>query len=379
MTVEVDLHHHFSKSTALVVAGLLVVAACSGSKAEPELTADTVVPTTVLAPPDTEAPPAFVGTWPLTGEPLTDLSVSAHPAVVVKVDNSPQARPQSGINQADVVYELLVEGITRYALVFHSQAADPVGPVRSARSSDINLVSNLAGPLFAWSGGNPGVVGEVRSAGAQGLLVDAGGDVDNSDYFRDPSRVAPHNYYTKVSALLANVAEPGAPAPPPLFAYRAHDATPELSGLPTPGYTVDFGAGVRVEYVWDAERGGWNRFQVDQSHGVAESATVDFEGVQVAPTNVVILFIEYGRSPSDPRSPMALTTGTGAAVVLRDGAAISGTWSRPDPSFAWTLTDEQGQPIELAPGRTWVALPRAGSLAAPMGEDEARELAGFRK
>jgi len=97
--------------------------------------------------------------WPLTGLPDAKASGPAHPAIVVKMDNSPDARPQTGINEADVVYELLVEGITRYALVFHSNLVDPVGPVRSARSSDIDLVADLSTPLFAWSGANGGVMG----------------------------------------------------------------------------------------------------------------------------------------------------------------------------------------------------------------------------
>lgn len=364
--------------SATVMVGMLAVTACSGSASKPEVTQDTLAPTT-NAPTTTEAAPLYVGTWPLTGEPLTDMAVTMHPAVVVKMDNSPQARPQTGINQADVVYELLVEGITRYALVFHSQPADPVGPIRSARSSDIDLVSNLASPLFAWSGGNPGVVGEVRAAASAGLLIDSGGDADSPDYYRESSRVAPHDLFSSVSAMLEHKANPGSPAPPALFVHRGYDSQPAAAGVPTPGYVVDFGWGVRVEYVWDAERGGWNRYQVDQSHGREDSATVDSDGVQVAPANVVILFVEYGRSPSDPRSPMAISTGSGAAVVLRDGVAITGSWSRPDPSASWSLTDDLGRPIELAPGRTWVALPRTGSATAAMDEAAAAELAGFRR
>ncbi len=373
------MHCHHLKISAVLISGVLIVGACSGSKDKPEVAENTLAPTTAVSTVTTEAQPVYVGSWPLTGEPLTDLSVTAHPAVVVKVDNSPWARPQSGINQADVVYEVLVEGITRYALVFHSQAADPVGPVRSARSTDIDLVSNLGTPLFAWSGGNAGVVGEVRSAAAAGLLIDAGGDADGTAYYRDHDREAPHNYYAKVSALLEHKAPAGAPAPPPLFVYRAHDETPQAAGVPTAGYAIEFGGGVRVEYVWDAERSGWNRFQVDQNHPRAESAVVDAAGVQVAPANIVILFVDYGRSPSDPRSPMAVTIGTGAAIVLRDGAAITGTWTRSDPSASWSLTDEQGQPIELTPGRTWVALPRTGSAVGPLDDAQVAELTGLRK
>jgi hypothetical protein len=309
--------------------------------------------------------------FPLTGVPVADPATVQHPAVVVKIDNSPDARPQWGINQADIVYELLVEGITRYAVVFHSDLPDKVGPVRSARSSDIELLANLGGPLVAWSGGNPGVVNEVRTAVSNGFLTDAGHDVVPGEYHRDRSRQAPHNLTTNVAALLSAAAPPGVGAPPPLFRYRA-PFEPYVGGsIVASGYVVDFGGGVRAEYVWDAERGGWDRFQVDQDHSRASSATVDADGQQVAPQNVVILFLEYGQSPSDARSPMALSSGEGDAVVLTDGKAIVGRWSRPNALSGWELVDQGGNPIRLSPGRTWVALPEVGSLATPMAPEDA--------
>ena len=208
------------------------------------------------------APPVY----PLTGVPIDRPGLAQHPAVVVKMDNSPDARPQTGINEADVVYELLVEGITRYAVVFQSQTPDPVGPVRSARSSDIELLTNLGAPLIAWSGANPGVTNEVHTAVENGFLVNAGQDTIPAQYHRDNSRKAPHNLYTNVSGLLADAAPAGAGAPPPLFTYRAPFEPYTGGALPAPGYVVDFGGGVRADYVWDAERAGWDRFQVDELH-----------------------------------------------------------------------------------------------------------------
>jgi hypothetical protein len=322
------------------------------------------------------APP----TYPLTGVPIDNAALAQHPAVVVKMDNSPDARPQSGINDADVVYELLVEGITRYALVFHSQAeVDPVGPVRSARSSDIELLANLGGPLIAWSGANPGVTNEVYTAVDNGFFVNAGQDAVPGEYHRDNSRKAPHNLYTSINGLLAAAAPAGAAAPPPLFRYRA-PMTPYVGGsVPAPGYVVDFGSGVRADYVWDAERFGWDRFQVDESHPRPDSATVDGNGVQVAPQNVVVLFLPYGQSPSDSRSPMALSTGEGDAIVLTEGKAITGRWKRPNPLLGWELVDQGGNPILLSPGRTWVALPEVGSAVTPIDDAGAAELLALRR
>lgn len=354
---------------------LAFVAACGKSADKP---------VEASAPPSTEADAtttskAPVPAYPLTGLPITDLAGSQHPAVVVKMDNSPDARPQSGINEADIVYELLVEGITRYALVFQSQTPDLVGPVRSARSSDIELLSNLGAPLIAWSGANPGVTKEVYTAVDNGLLVNAGQDAFPAEYHRDNARQAPHNLYTTIPGLLAAATPAGAGAPAPLFTYRQPGVPYAGGSLPAPGYVIDFGGGVRAEYVWDAERNGWDRFQIDESHPRPESATVDGIGAQVAPQNVVVLFMEYGRSPSDARSPMAISTGEGEALVLTDGKAIMGRWQRPTALSGWTLVDQGGNPIALSPGRTWVALPHTGAVTTPLDAAASGELLALRK
>ena len=354
---------------------LVFVAACGKSNDKPlEAGAS---PTTKGDATTTSAPPPPV--YPLTGVPVADPGLAQHPAVVVKMDNSPDARPQTGINEADVVYELLVEGITRYVLVFQSQTPDTVGPVRSARSSDIELLTNLGSPLIAWSGANPGVTSEVHTAVDNGFLVNVGQDAIPAQYHRDNSRKAPHNLYTNISGLLSDAAPAGAGAPPPLFSYRAPFEPYTGGALPAPGYVVDFGGGVRADYVWDAERGGWDRFQVDESHPRPDSATLDGNGVQVAPQNVVILFLQYGQSPSDARSPMAISTGEGDAVVLTDGKAVVGRWKRPTALSGWELVDQGGLPIKLSPGRTWVALPEAGSAATPIDPEAAGSLLELRR
>jgi hypothetical protein len=360
---------------AAVTLTLVFVAACGKSNDKPiEAGAS---PTTKRDATTTSAPPPSV--YPLTGVSVGDPGLAQHPAVVVKIDNSPAARPQTGINEADVVYELLVEGITRYALVFQSQTPDTVGPVRSARSSDIELLANLGSPLIAWSGANPGVTNEVRTAVQNGFLVNAGQDAIPAQYRRDNSRTAPHNLFTNISGLLADATPAGAGAPPALFSYRAPFEPYTGGALPAPGYVIDFGSGVRADYVWDAERGGWDRFQVDESHPRPDSATVDPSGAQVAPQNVVVLFLEYGQSPSDSRSPMAISTGEGDALVLTNGKAVVGRWKRPTALSGWELVDQGGLPIKLSPGRTWVALPESGSATTPLDPETAGSLLTLRR
>ena len=340
---------------AVVLASFTIVAAACGGDKE-EVTAETSTTTTTITLP----------VWPLTGIASADAaSNGAHPAIVVKMDNSPDARPQTGIERADVVYELLVEGITRFALVYHSELPEPVGPVRSARSSDIDLVSALSTPLYAWSGGNPGVEREVAAAARRGLLTDASYSAAFGAYFRSSERRAPHNLYVNLPQLLELKAPVGQGAPKPVFSYRSPGAA--VTGVPALGLSVDFGMGSVIDYLWDAGRGGWRRFQIDGSHGRANSATTDTAGGQVTPSNVVVLFTEYGQSPSDSRSPMALSVGSGRAIVYTAGQAIEATWSRPDALTPAVLRDAGGAIIALTPGRTWVEMPRTGAAVTTYG------------
>ena len=372
----------------LVIAGGAVFALTRSDSTESATPDPTTTTTTTTLP-----------VWPLTGVPDAKASGPAHPAVVVKIDNSPDSRPQTGINEADIVYELLVEGITRYALVFHSNIVDPVGPVRSARSSDIDLVANLSTPLFSWSGGNAGVVGEVRNAERKGILIDASHDAASPAYYRANDRQAPHNLYVHLPQLLELKAPANQGNPAPIFNFRKVATSPSttttsststtakksasttttiatptttttLPGVPTPGFSLDFG-GVRVDYVWNAATKGWSRLQVDQTHPRAKSPTLDTAGVQVSPENVIVQFIDYGQSPSDSRSPMALTVGSGKVLVFSDGRVVAGTWSRASAEKPTTYTAADGTPILLTSGRTWVALPRVGSAVVTLDQPTA--------
>ncbi len=354
---------------AAVAMAMLALGACSTSS-EGATTATTAPPSTSTTTTLPTAP------WPLTGLPTTDLPAVTRPVVVVKMDNQPEARPQSGLNQADVIYELLIEGFTRFAAVFHSQSADPAGPVRSARSSDIDLLSNLGEPVFAFSGGNPGVIGEVREAAAAGLLVEASHGTASAEYWRSDDRRMPHNLYTNVSSLRDSYGTRSTGSVQPLFSYRPPLAP--VSAPPSAGLTVRFGGGMDVDFAWDEASKGWTRFQVDQRHPRADSVTLDADGVPVSFPNVVVLFVRYGSSPSDPRSPMAISTGEGDAIVLTDGKLVTGQWARPDPSAGWTLTDTAGAPIALTPGPTWVAMPQAGSSVTELDAVAAQEILAAR-
>jgi hypothetical protein len=336
---------------ALLLAVSALLAACGGGGDDdggtsapapaPETTTSTAAP----------APPPVA---PLTGVVADDPAALARPALVVKIDNHPKAWPQVGLDLADVVYEEVVEGsATRFAAVFHSTASDPVGPVRSARTTDVDLMSNLNRPLFAWAGANAGVVRQIRSA----PLVDLGWDARPDDYRRDRSRPAPSNLFTDTTTLWA-AAPDDAGTPPPLFGHRA-PGPPPAGGEPVAAVVVDFGGqvGVSVEWRWDAGAAGWVRTQGGKRHTVEG-------GASIAPENVVVQFVEYRNSGfvdvTGAASPEAELLGDGEAWVLTGGQLVSGRWSRPTAEATTAYTDAGGQPIALAPGRTWIVLPQPG-------------------
>jgi hypothetical protein len=124
-------------------------------------------------------------------------------------------------------------------------------------------------------------------------------------------------------------------------------------------------AATKVQWQWDPASQTWHRTQDGTPH-------VDSSGAVVAPQNVIIMFVPYGASPADARSPQAITVGSGEAWVLTGGGVIKGTWNRPDPSKPATFTAANGQPILLTPGRTWVELAQTGdTVLVPAGTDPA--------
>jgi hypothetical protein len=327
----------------------LLIAGCSSDGGSGSADPATEATTTTTEATTTTVPQPVA---PLTGVPGDYGDRLSRPALVVKIDNAqPDARPQVGINEADVVYEERVEGsVTRLLAVFHSTDSVPVGPVRSARTSDIAIVSALHRPYFAWSGANTTFAQRIRAAN----LVDVGYDARSGEYFREPSRRAPHNLMLKSTATMQALGAEGAAPPPPLFSYRAAgQQTAHLEDVA--GVRVTFGSragAAPVEYRWNGT--GWARTQSGTPH-------VDAAGVQVAPANVVVQFVSYVSSDVNDQFgnpiPEARTVGEGDAWVLTNGGLVQGRWHKPALDAVTTFTDVDGKPILFTPGRTWVELP----------------------
>lgn len=297
-----------------------------------------------VATPVAAAPTVAPGAQPLTGLPGP---VPDRPAAVVKIDNSPKARPQVGLEQADIVVEEEVEGgVTRLAAVFHSLGG-VVGPVRSGRTTDIPVIDGLGSPLLVYSGANQVTDALLlRQPGVQNRSAER-----TSGYWRERSRKAPSNLFTDLAAQWASAT--GGP-PQAQFAYRADGQAP-VGGQPATSFTVSYRAN-RVSWAWNGEL--WARSQGGAPHVVAA-------GGQLAVANVVVVEtakLDTGMvDTSGARVPEFAFVGAGPAAVFTGGQRIAATWTRPTLRSAVTLTAADGSVVGLTPGRTWVEVVEAGA------------------
>ncbi len=284
--------------------------------------------------------------WPLTGLDAPSADIVKRRVISVKIENSPQARPQTNLQLADVVYESVTEGgITRFNALFHSQEPDKVGPVRSARLSDLYIVPQYHA-LFVFSGASSSVNARVRATTIENLSQDAG---ISYPYFRSRDRKAPHNLYV----VLAKVREEAARRKMPteqdvkglLFDRRpSPDETVAVSEI-----TVPFSTANTVRWVYDPATRTYARY--NNGARFIDAGT----GKQLHARNVVVMWAKHMPASHDKvgsRTYEIVLTGTGRCSVFRDGQRYDGTWqaSADAPPI---LTASDGSRIKLAPGNTW--------------------------
>lgn len=228
-------------------------------------------------------------------------------------------------------------GLSRVAALFASHLPPVVGPVRSARQTDIDLLSQFGHPTLAFSGEAPALQPEIDSA----PLTDASAANVPGAYFRDGSRVSPHNLFVHPDALPPG--EGWSPSAPLVFG-----PTPG-GGTPAPHQEVHYPAAA-IAFDWSAQDGQWQVAMDGKSYDAADSGRME------ASTVIVQSVPERDSGISDVAgnpSPLAETVGSGHAVVLRDGQSFDATWSRPSPTVGTTYTSPSGQPIPFAPGQVW--------------------------
>ncbi len=296
--------------------------------------------TTTTSQPTTTTTTRHVYLDPLTGLPDPRRLTEHRSALTIKIDNTPQAMPQYGVQEADVVYEEIVEGgITRLAAIFDSQLPTVVGPVRSVRRTDREIVFPIGG-VFAFSGGAEYALRSIATAPVK--LYDESNS--GSAMFRDPNRPVPHNLFANAQLLMK---KDGVPRPTrPLFSYLAPGQF--AHGPKVRSFTVGFEAGYAVTYTWNSSTRRWDRWLF----GALEKSA---NGVQLAPKNVIVMSVNYvgGVGVIDSYAQMV---GSGPAEVFTGGVVQHGHWSRSNLYHRTVFTNDQGRVIELAPGQTWVEL-----------------------
>ena len=347
------------RRTAAVVGLALVLAACGGSSETADPADGDTVSDPAPAPQDGDAEPPSeaLPRSPFTGLPVSE-DVLARPLLVVKIENSENARPQSGLDAADVVFEELVEGgITRFLVLLHGELPDEAGPVRSARPVDVDLLSGLGPSGFAYSGARAEVQ-ELLAATPSVRVVEG---VDG--FFRDDVRRAPHNLYIEPAAVLDVVRQRGA-RPLVDIGWRFSEQVPD-GALTCPAGTTDCadpGAAVVIEmsaafrtgWTYDAPAGVYRRQQNGRPFEVTGSG-------EIGASNVVVLATRHyvgasGYDETDATSPGA------DAIVLRDGRRYAARWEKPTPSDPLRLLTPDGEPFPLKPGATWLHLPAADRM-----------------
>lgn len=310
-------------------------------------------------------------TAPLTGLVTTDASLDQRRAVAVKVDNGDKrGRPQAGLAAADVVYEELIEGAkTRLLAVFHSDMPSRVGPVRSVRSGDLGLLTDLSTPYLASSGANVTVLEEMRQADRAGTMIDIGGLRTIVPYSRDPARLSPFNLYFHYDNIVGDDGSflRGGPLDQPVAPLFDYGSSNPAGITGAAGVTVTYhrNTGNVISHVWDDELGGWVRIQ----QGTLMVAETDYGLVEVAPANVVVMSVHYSTSAADSESPQVSVQGGGDALVLTAGVVHEAVWERTPDRVGYRFTNTAGQPLSLSPGSTWLLLANT-SRRFPVAETE---------
>lgn len=340
-------------TVALLAGAMLALAACS-SPAEPEPTPTTVTARPTITADKAAAPaPVVVATWPLTGVPGEPVT---RPALAVKIENTAAARPQTGLEQADVVWETIVEfEVARFMAVYHSQVPAEVGPIRSVRPMDPLIATPLHG-LIAFSGGQRGILDLVAASGLQMLSHDAG----TPGFYRSNDRPAPHNVYGTPSTFwsLADAQHQASPGEQFTFARSADRAAAIVAGTPATKLSFNLSGASHPTWVWDGSTGRWLRFE-------GSAAAMARSGSQLSAVNVVSITAAHPNSKFSAQGGAPVPTyelvGTGQGVIATGGKTMPITWKKDAQDQPLRLFTADGAPADLAPGNTWVELVPAGT------------------
>ncbi len=361
-----DWWHSLSKKQhiLIIVAGILLLSVGSGTAAylvmhgrKPKAVALAKPPVKKsTAPVDTRVPSALTGL-------LVDPSINKRPVTAVMIENSTDARPQSGLDQAGVVFEAIAEGgITRFVAFFQDNQPDYVGPVRSVRPYFEQWVLGFDAPI-AHVGGSPEALANIKPWG----IKDLDQFYNSGAYHRVSTRYAPHNMYTSIAALNNLETQKGFTSSTFTSFVRKKDQPYKAAAAPTgttaptttdsrtPASSISLNISSQafnVNYTYDATANNYQRKMAGQPHMVTD---VNGKQTQITPKVVVALVMPYSLE-SDGKHSVYGTIGTGQMFVFQDGTVTPGTWSKADNNSQFVFADNAGHPLALNAGQTWITV-----------------------
>lgn len=338
--VEWVKHHQI---WSLVIAGIFLIAiACGITALITYQNPKKIASSPAISNPKPKAAPVYYS--PLNGVKVASEAAETAPVTAVMIENSPDARPQSGLKQADVVYEAIAEGgITRFMALYQSSQPVLIGPVRSARLYDLDWLYPYQASL-AHVGGSAQALQTIRSGGG---WRDLDQFFNAGSYWRASDRAAPHNVYTTIDKLHALEQSKG-------FTSSQFTSFDRVDGAPskTPDATqlaINFSSALyNTSYQWDPSTNTYPRSQAGAPH-------LDRENGQIAPSVVVALHVNESTVLQDGYREQITTTGSGEADIFQNGTVLKGTWTKANQQSALTLVDIAGKPIALVRGQTWIA------------------------
>jgi len=303
---------------------------------------------------------APAGAAALVYDPLTGLKVkSVGPVVAIKVQNTKEARPQSGLPQADQIWVAEQEGgHTRFIAIYGSTYPKKVGPVRSGRETDLQVLPQFGKPGLAYAGADVPVAAVLaaspRTVDLGKDAVVAGTPIRSSAYGFDRTRVTPYNFYTNANVLRYWAAKGGATKPKPMgFVF----GKPKAAGKAAKSLNIVWSSQTSMQAAWNTKLHAWVIY-------ADKKIMIDRESKKpLTAKNIVVMRVNYSISKLDRSNylvPILKTVGKGQAFVLRDGASWTGTWTRASLTAGTTLKDARGKAMTLTPGQTWVMLVPVG-------------------
>lgn len=330
----------------------VVVAGCARGPtvevtASPVPESATNTPATPGSTPTPSPPSTATSAFPLTGVATDDARLD-EPVLAAKIDNHPDAFPHVGLERADVVYEEVVEsGMTRLVPLFHSDVPEVIGPVRSGRLLDVELLSSYR-PVMAFAGARPEVMSALTASDDIGVVSDSG----ELPFFRGDERALPHNLFFDSAGVLE-------------IGRTRNEVRPVTSSLTfgthPDGGTEQTAIDIAMTYWqttgwrWDDEQEVYRRLTRGEPYHVTGDE-------QVGAANVVVVLTQVSRLRAGEAYMHTDLTGEGEALLLRDGRRYDVKWRKQDTEAPLEFVFADGSPVPFATGSTWIHLAPVGAV-----------------